>query len=494
MCFRFAALVLCSLASLSGSSVLFGQPVRLHPENPHYLEYKGKPFLVVSSAEHYGAVLNADFDDARYLETLEREGMNYTRIFTGTYIELPGSFGIQRNTLAPATGRLIAPWARSAEPGFAAGGNKFDLSRWNEAYFTRLKDFVASAQRRGILVEVTLFTSTYGEDRWNTSPLHPRNNQNGTTALADWKSLHTPANGNLLGHQERLVRKILRELNSFDNVIFEIQNEPWADQGRVAHWRNPYLGSPARDRFPNTIDIPTEASLDWHDLVAGWIHEEERSLPKRHLIAFNYCNFLFPVHRVPRYVSIVHFHYAYPEAVRLNDSLGKLIGYDESGFRGRDDDVYRREAWRFLLAGGGLFNGLDYSFSVGKEDGTDTEPNGPGGGSPALRRQLRILREFLEGFDFPRMAPDSESVRHAPGSFVQALSQPGAAYAVYVEATAVAGSLQMLLPDGSYQAEWVDPLNGAVLGSARLRGGAEPVAVSLPAVNRDLALRIRRTP
>jgi hypothetical protein len=488
MRYRLAAILLCAIASL------LAQPVRLHPANPHYLEYQGKPFLVVTSAEHYGAVLNQDFDYARYLESLERDGMNYTRIFTGTYIELPGSFGIKRNTLAPARGRLLAPWARTEELGYAAGGNKFDLTRWNDAYFARLKDFVASAQRRGILVEVTLFTSTYGEDRWLTSPFHPQNNRNSTTALPNWKTLHTPDNGNQLGHQERLVRKIVRELNSFDNVIFEVQNEPWADQGVVAHLRNPYLSAPTRDRFPNTIDIPTEASLDWHDLVTGWIHDEESRLPKRHLIAFNYCNFLFAVHRVPRHVSIVNFHYAYPDAVRLNQHLDKLMGYDESGFKGNDDATYRREAWRFLLAGGGLFNSLDYSFSVGKEDGTDTEPNGPGGGSPALRKQLRILRQFLEGFDFLRMSPDTETVRHAPGAFVQVLSERGKAYALYVEATAAAGDLQLSLPAGEYQAEWIDPLNGERMASSGLRGGDAPASLRLPATNRDLALRIVRNP
>ena len=41
-----------------------------------------------------------------------------------------------------------------------------------------------------------------------------------------------------------------------------------------------------------------------------------------------------------------------------------------------------------MLAGGSVFDGLDYSFIVGHEDGTDTEPNGPGGGSPELRKEL----------------------------------------------------------------------------------------------------------
>ena len=65
-------------------------PIRLHPENQHYFLYKGKPLALVSSAEHYGAVLNLGFDYQRYLRVLSEDGMNYTRIFTGTYFEIEG--------------------------------------------------------------------------------------------------------------------------------------------------------------------------------------------------------------------------------------------------------------------------------------------------------------------------------------------------------------------------------------------------------------------
>lgn len=37
--------------------------------------------VLPTSAEHYGAALNADFDFRKYLQTMYDEGMNYTRIF-----------------------------------------------------------------------------------------------------------------------------------------------------------------------------------------------------------------------------------------------------------------------------------------------------------------------------------------------------------------------------------------------------------------------------
>jgi hypothetical protein len=36
-------------------------PIQLHPENPHYFLYKGEPMVLITSAEHYGALLNLDY-------------------------------------------------------------------------------------------------------------------------------------------------------------------------------------------------------------------------------------------------------------------------------------------------------------------------------------------------------------------------------------------------------------------------------------------------
>src|SRR5436305_10065654 len=87
-------------------------PIALHPDNPHYFVFRGKPTVLIGSTEHYGAVLNRDFEYFRYLDELHARGLNVTRTFSGVYREVPGSFNIRGNTLAPAPGRYLAPWAR----------------------------------------------------------------------------------------------------------------------------------------------------------------------------------------------------------------------------------------------------------------------------------------------------------------------------------------------------------------------------------------------
>jgi hypothetical protein len=93
------------------------RPIVLHPENPHYFVWRGKPAILITSAEHYGAVLNLDFNYVTYLKELEARKLNNTRVFTGAYVEPAGAFNIASNTLAPPPGRFICPWARSSEPG-----------------------------------------------------------------------------------------------------------------------------------------------------------------------------------------------------------------------------------------------------------------------------------------------------------------------------------------------------------------------------------------
>jgi hypothetical protein len=93
-----------------------------------------------------------------------------------------------------------------------------------------------------------------------------------------------------------------------------------------------------------------DASIAWQTRVAQWITSEESSMPMRHLIAQCYSNFRLPIRSLVEGVSIINFHYAYPEAAMLNHGLNKAIAYDETGFLGRTCWTRRdsRTASRFV--------------------------------------------------------------------------------------------------------------------------------------------------
>lgn len=487
------ALNLVILFTLSWTGVN-ARPIQLHPENPHYLLFKGQPTILVTSAEHYGAVLNLDFDYETYLQTLHAEGMNYTRIFTGSYVEVPGNFNIGNNTLAPAEGRYITPWHEVGEAGNYPGENKYDLSQWNPAYFQRLHGFMSLARDLDIIVEVTLFCSTYKDLQWNRNPFNPGNNVNGISPDLDRKQSNTLANGKLTGFQKALAEKLARELNSYDNMFFEIQNEPWSDDPQKVMRTLPTLNpKPGEGDWFKWAETGSEASMEWQKAIAQVIVDTEKELPNKHLIAQNYTNFKYAVDAVDPNISILNFHYAWPDAVWLNYGWNFPISFDESGFDGTDTDTYLRQAWQFMMAGGAVFNNLDYSFAVGAEDGTLTENDAPGAGSPAFRKQLHLLRGFLESFDFISMRPDFNVVAHSPGCQVQALSEPGKQYAMVL--TGVASDwLKLDLPAGAYDYTFLDPYSGKTVKQGSFRQPRDEVLrLDVPAFERMIALGIRRT-
>ena len=351
---RFYAIGLATAALflLTTSSAAAIEPLSLHAENPHYFLFRGKPTVLISSGEHYGAVLNQDFDYLTYLNTLQAEGMNLTRVVPGTSLESTnaGTYrGADQNTFAPRPGRFLAPWARSTTPGYFYGGNKFDLDRWDEAFFRRLTNFVSAASERGIIVEFNLFYVLYGDGpefgKWNLHPLNARNNVNnvGHVPFHRYNTLDEPA---LVARQEAVLRKLLTELNSFDNVYYEICDEPYCS------------GASPKE---------TEA---WQNHLLEVADATMKTLPHRQLLAVNYANDYTVVKDPHPAVSVLNFHYSFPPAVvPLNWSLNKPICFDETG-SGHMVLERRREAWAFMLSGGAVYNNLDPSFATDDPTGS----------------------------------------------------------------------------------------------------------------------------
>ncbi|MEP6594422.1 MAG: hypothetical protein ABJA71_00685 [Ginsengibacter sp.] len=478
-------LAIINLLLLFTMSILGQQtkPLQPHSKNPHYFLYHNKPTILIGSGEHYGGVINLGFDYKKYLQTLAEDGLNITRIFAGSYIEKTGDFDIQKNTLAPAEGQLILPWRRSNVGGFALGGNKFDLDTWDENYFTRLKDFINKASVAGVIVEVNLFSSYYLAG-WNYSAFNPKNNINHTDNIAPGM-VNTLQNGNIIDYQERYVRKIVKELNGFGNFYFEIQNEPWADQTDTILTQNEY--SDVKD-WRSKIEVVSKRSNDWQRQVARWIKGEEANLPNKHLISQNISNFHYPITNADPNVSIFNFHYALPKTVWENYHLNKVIGFNETGFAGHADITYHRQAWKFVMAGGGLFNHLDYSFSVGSEIGRDTGYSAPGGGSSALRKQLSTLKHFFERQNFITLRPDHLIVASAAGAMTEALSDGHTQWIIYYEPLSMGShELSLNLPVARYKAEWTDVVTGAILKIAIITKGQ----LEVPAGANDKVLLIK---
>jgi hypothetical protein len=415
-------------------------PIRLHPDNPHYFLFRGKPTVLIGSTEHYGAVLNLDFDYITYLNELVSNNLNLTRTFSGIYLEPQGAFGIEKNTLAPAKEKYICPWVRSSQLSYVNGGNKFDLNRWDETYFNRLKDFISEAGKRNIVVELDLFSNFYDTLQWKLSPLYMENNINQIGNILDHKEILSLKHPEILEVEEKMVRKIIEATKDFDNLYYEVCNEP-------------YFGD-------------LDALEAWEQHMTAVIADAEKDFRFKHLISQNIANGAQKIDNPNPHVSIFNFHYARPPVtVGMNYHLNRVIGDNETGFDGIEDVHYRKEAWNFMLAGGGLFDNLDYSFTVDHENGSFQVPaSQPGGGGPGLRAQLKILKDVLDETDYIHMAPADSIIKNIiKERLIKVLAREGEEYLIYItregqERRSCAVSPE--LPAGNYTGEWIDTKTG----------------------------------
>ncbi len=436
-------------------------PISLNADNPHYFSYKGKPTVLITSGEHYGAVMNPDFDYKIYLKTLQKDGLNLTRTMTGAYFEPAGAFNISKNTMGPDKSKFLCSWKRIGTD------LKFDLTQWDEAYFARLKNFMAEAEKRGVIVELSLSCPFYEEMQWKLSPFNIKNNVNNLGDIPRTDVYTLDKNKGLLAVQEKMVRKLVEELKGFPNLIYEICNEP-------------YFGG---------------ITLEWQEYISKVINDAEQSFPHKHLISQNIGNGFEKIKNPNPLVSVFNFHYAAPpKAVSLNYDLNKVIGENETGFNGQKDSTYRKEVWELILTGAGLFNNLDYSFTTDNENGTFQYPEKqPGGGSPAFRKQLGYLKKFMDSFNFVAMKPDTSiySGGLTGKNKVIVLAETGKQYAIYWMGGKQV-KLDIQLPKGDYSILWLNPMTGKTQKKSSFSHSGGIAKFESPNYQEDMALRIDR--
>jgi hypothetical protein len=477
-----------SLAAVLFVTCAYGQPIGIDPVNPHYYVFHGQPTILITSAEHYGAVVNKDFDYIAYLNMLQAHGLNYTRIWTGATIEPMGQY-YMGNPIAPKPQYLMEPWARSNQPGYLQGGNKFDLDRWNPAFFTRLRDFIVQAGKRGIVVEICFFNSQYS-NRWPLSPLYYDNNIQGV-GNCDFKDAQSLKHPELVARQSAYVAKITQEVNQYDNVILEICDEPAAF-------------------------TPYQEAGPWVGHLLQVVHDTESHLPKKHLVAQEVQGPLGgPIdYSKSPILSIIVGQYMWETPdLEMGGIEGLTYKYDDNKPIELNETVFfpyqyqgdvladsRAEAWEFMVGGGASFNQLNSVYT----------PQDPAGNTPENVQDLdefHILKNFIESFAFDRMRADTGFVVGGvpKGAYCRGMSEPGKQYALYLHHAELDGNrayiaqpghytetLTLTMPGGTYKADWVDPASGYVIDTETFTTQGGDQVFTTPEYTVDIALRIKR--
>ncbi len=477
------------------------EPVKVWQTNPHYFFYKDKPLVLITSDQHYGAVIDKDFDFDKYLEFLASHGMNLTRIYPGGMFEPPGKY-IAGSPLGPNPGRQILPWARSnqagANPALAEPcqpSYKFDLENWNPNYFTRLKTFVEMALRKNIIVEVAFFNGMYA-DCWPLMAMYHGNNiQNVGQYEANDCGLFTTMdskNEGVVRYQKAYIAKITTELNGYDNVIFDLCDEP------------SLVGQPDG----NIIVIPDGKVAPWLLAMKDTFLKAEEPLPKKHILGQTVQN-LSPDCSRASWCQWLPTEYVTPagKAIDKDYIVNKPIVDVESDFFGYGltgaytaEDI-RVEGWWFMLRGGAGFINLNGEYRHGQETGgNDTQTK--------IVPQKKILLDFMNSLNLAGLSRFTDFNGVPSDAFASAIAEPGKQYALYLfhgsndgkwgaHFIAKAGNYSdtitlKAVPAGTYKLEWIDPATGAVTGTDTIHWSGGDLKATTPVYSIDVSMRIIR--
>lgn len=122
------------------------------------------------------------------------------------------------------------PWPRSGEGSAKDGKPKFDLYKFDDDYFERLRNRVKAAGEQGLYVDVMLFDGwglhlSPDPDNVEGHPFHAGNNVNGVsiTSILDHQVL--PLSDPVRELQEAYLKKVIDTLHDLPNVLYEVSNE-----------------------------------------------------------------------------------------------------------------------------------------------------------------------------------------------------------------------------------------------------------------------------
>ena len=180
------------------------------------LVFQGVPTRLLAYGDYGMLSEGDDFKHEEFFDTLEGQGLNHVRVWLNYH------------------------WTNSLSPYSKNAKGKYVFEEMNDDYFKHLRDFVASAESHGIVVQLTFFDTvgfksgnSTNDNRWTNSPYNPANgnsglDSNGRNAI---ESLQRAEPGKPTWNRVvlPLMQKTVQTVGSYSNVIYEAVNEPLHD-------------------------------------------------------------------------------------------------------------------------------------------------------------------------------------------------------------------------------------------------------------------------
>ena len=455
-----AGVLLIALSCSREVSAQFSGPLRVNPLNPRYFTDNTGRAILLAGSHTWASVFDQGgsdppptFNITQFLDFLQSYGHNFTRTFVWEQSRW-GTWTLDDNYwFHPGP-----PYKRTG-PGMAEDGKpKFNLDSLDQSYFDWIRERVDSLQSRGIYASImffdgwSLFARNGLGNPWRGHPFNALNNVNGINGdpggTGGGQLTHSLSIPELWPIQVRYIKKLIDELNGFDNVLWEVSNE------------SSYNGS----------DV-------WEQRIMDTVRAYEAGKPKQHPIGFTadwYAPLLNPT------VFASNADWVSPGAGN-NGNVWQIDPPDSGGRKVVINDTDH------LWGNGGDESWVWKTFCRGNNilymDGYDGAAYGTGHPwSPAdsarleivsLRKNIGYALRYANRMDLVNMRPQgslSSTTYCLQGGTEWLVYQPGSGpFTVNLSST-----------QDSLNVEWLNPQSGTVITGARIAGGTSNTTMTPP--------------
>jgi hypothetical protein len=411
-----------------------GGTLRVHPENPRYFTNDTGQVIYLTGSHYWWNLQDVDtkyplgrsFDYVAYLDMLVENKHNFIRLWFWevAFVDTPK----EDYWFSPM------PYPRPG-PGLAQDRKpKYDVSRFNQEYFDRLRQRVIDAGKRGVYVSIMLFDGWGVENKdnehnpWPGHPYNPANNINGIDGDPNkdgaGREVHTLNIEAINDLQLAYVHKVIDTVNDLDNVLYEISNESSGD------------------------------SLAWQYAMIDEIHRYEARKARQHPVGMTV---IYPAG------SNADLLASPAEWISPNGDINnpeaaagkKVVLYDTDHLCGICGD--RKWVWRSLT------RGLNPILMDPYE-----EDNSPIWAE--IRRNMGYARQYADRINLAKMIPRGDLA--SSGYALAYTGSESAEYLVYLpESRNVTVDLSAAV--GELKVEWFNPSNGARAAGKTVTGGAK---------------------
>ncbi|MHC4404691.1 MAG: DUF6298 domain-containing protein [Planctomycetota bacterium] len=285
----------CAAGQSAAPAAVVNGVLRVHSENPRYFTDDGGRAIYLAGHQWFNDLQHNAWNSPvkinwdHYLDSMNERNLNYLRSWTVWSVGDP--------TAGHPSPRM--PFRRTG-PGKALDGRpKFDLHRFDPAFFERLRRQARAAGERGVYMSIMLFEvygfmdrdGVYPASLWAGNVFHGPNNVNDvdTDENHDGHGLEFffTSDPEVLDIQQAYVKRVIDAVNDLDNVFFEIANELEAKRWQYDMIRfvkryeatRPkqhlvYMSPGGRDRDGRWSPVPkddvVDSPADLYSVTRGW--------------------------------------------------------------------------------------------------------------------------------------------------------------------------------------------------------------------------------